>query len=94
MLEKGIASPHHGDTLLAYLQTLHDSQRFTDVIIQCQGNVIDSCHRLILAAFSRHFETALAGVDGSNQITLDIDPNVTGKLELKTVSIMPSIKHN
>lgn len=73
-----LMSPHHGDPLLAYLQTLHENQRFTDVVIQCEGAIIDCCHRLVLAAFSRHFESALAGVDGSSQITLDIDPHVTG----------------
>lgn len=87
MQDQTIVSQHHGDTLLAYFQSLHNAQRFTDVIIQCSGVVIDCCHRLILVAFSRHFETVLSGVENSNQITLDIDPKVTGVYYLKCFEI-------
>uniref|UniRef100_A0A915I2I0 Uncharacterized protein n=1 Tax=Romanomermis culicivorax TaxID=13658 RepID=A0A915I2I0_ROMCU len=79
MFDRSQLTPlNHGDALLLYLHHLHQTQRFADVIIQCEGVVVDLCHRLVLAAFSRHFESALVGVDGSNQITLDIDPKVTG----------------
>lgn len=80
MEERSIASYNHGDALLTYLHQLQQEQRFTDVVIQCQGEVVSLCHRLILAAFSGHFETALAGVETSAQITLDIDPKITGTL--------------
>lgn len=75
-----MTSFNHGDALLTYLHQLQQESRFTDVVIQCQGEVVSLCHRLILAAFSGHFETALAGVETSSQITLDIDPKITGKI--------------
>lgn len=79
MGDQSLMSYNHGDALLTYLQQLQQSQRFTDVVIQCEGTIVNCCHRIILAAYSNHFESALAGVEGSSQITLDIDPKVTGK---------------
>ncbi len=50
-----------------------------DVTMQSDGRVVTCGHRLVLAAFSTHFETALAGVGHSSTITLDIDPKITGE---------------
>lgn len=36
------------------------------------------CHRLMLCAFSTHFENALACTEKSAIVTVDIDPQITG----------------
>lgn len=69
---------HHADALFAYMQQLKSTNHFLDVVVKCDGTFIMSAHRLILAAYSTHFETALAAVQPSKSITLDIDPKITG----------------
>uniref|UniRef100_A0A915PV50 BTB domain-containing protein n=1 Tax=Setaria digitata TaxID=48799 RepID=A0A915PV50_9BILA len=69
----------HCSTLFLYMQHLHDTNRFLDVIVQNDGEYAASAHRLILAAYSRHLDAALTSVQDSAVITLNIDPKVTGK---------------
>jgi hypothetical protein len=73
-----IHSYNHGDALFAYFQHLHEAGQLVDVTVQSDGTFISNAHRFMLAAFSTHFETALAGVQDSPTITLDIDPKITG----------------
>ncbi|CAG9535976.1 unnamed protein product [Cercopithifilaria johnstoni] len=68
----------HCDTLFLYMQHLHNTSRFLDVIVQNNGNYAISAHRLILAAYSRHLDAALTSVQDSAVITLNIDPKITG----------------
>ncbi|EFO25005.1 hypothetical protein LOAG_03478 [Loa loa] len=68
----------HCDTLFLYMQHLHITNRFLDVIVQNGGDYATSAHRIILAAYSRHFDAALSSVQDSAVITLNIDPKITG----------------
>lgn len=68
----------HADALFMYLQHLQQANRFLDVTVQSDGVYVASAHRLVLATYSSHFETALAGVQDSTTITLDVDPKITG----------------
>ena len=49
------------------------------MVVTCNGSDVALAHRVVLAAFSSHFETALAGVQPSTRITLDVDTKITGK---------------
>ncbi|KAM3721546.1 Zinc finger protein [Dirofilaria immitis] len=77
----------HCDTLFLYMQHLHNTSHFLDVIVQNGGDYAASAHRLVLAAYSRHLDAALSSVQNSAVITLNIDPKVTGVEmdDLKTV---------
>lgn len=46
-----------------------------------------SCHRLVLCAYSDHFEAALSTTDACPQVTLDIDSAITGVtgMDLRTI---------
>uniref|UniRef100_A0A0N5A8A7 BTB domain-containing protein n=1 Tax=Syphacia muris TaxID=451379 RepID=A0A0N5A8A7_9BILA len=68
---------HHTDTLFAYMQQLKASSCFADVVVKCDGEFIASAHRLMLSAYSSHFETALAAIQPSKNITLEVDPKIT-----------------
>lgn len=46
--------------------------------MKCDGELITSAHRLMLSAYSSHFETALAAIQPSKNITLEVDPKITG----------------
>lgn len=43
-----------------------------------QNTYMRNCHRLVLSAFSEHFETALSNTDNCPLVALDIDSAITG----------------
>lgn len=47
-----------------------------------------SCHRLVLSAYSDHFEAALVNTENCPQVTLDIDSAVTGVTSVDLRSII------
>ncbi|VDM48452.1 unnamed protein product [Toxocara canis] len=69
----------HADTFFTYLQHLREMERFLDVTVQSNGQFVAYAHRLVLAAYSSHFERALAAsAHDSPTVKLDIDPKITG----------------
>uniref|UniRef100_A0A915CEJ5 BTB domain-containing protein n=2 Tax=Parascaris univalens TaxID=6257 RepID=A0A915CEJ5_PARUN len=69
----------HADAFFTYLQHLRETERFLDVTVQSEGMFVAYAHRLVLAAYSAHFERALAaGAHDSPTVKLDIDPKITG----------------
>jgi hypothetical protein len=57
------------------------------IFIWFQGQPVANCHRLILCAYSDHFEAALSTTENCPMVTLDIDSAITGvtSLDLRTM---------
>ncbi|GMR52706.1 hypothetical protein PMAYCL1PPCAC_22901, partial [Pristionchus mayeri] len=68
----------HAKIVLEYFNSLREEGTETDVEVKSAGRVVTRGHRLILAAFSQHFKSALLTVQNSPTAELDIDPNITG----------------
>ncbi|KAH7727588.1 Zinc fingerC2H2 type family protein [Aphelenchoides avenae] len=67
----------HAEFLLSYLHRLYEEGRHTDVTILCDGVPVRHAHRIVLAAFSSSFETALSNAN-QGYVNLDINSQVTG----------------
>ncbi|GMT26537.1 hypothetical protein PFISCL1PPCAC_17834, partial [Pristionchus fissidentatus] len=68
----------HAKIVLEYFASLKADDSQTDVEVKSGGRLVCMAHRLVLAAFSIHFKSALFGVQDSPMATLDIDPAITG----------------
>lgn len=75
---KNTSLPNRSDPLMNFLLDLHENRSFTDVIVVCDGDTVNSFHRVILSAFSTHFESALVDFESNSQLALEIDPVATG----------------
>lgn len=69
---------NHAEWALQYIRNLRNRTEFVDVSVLSGGAQVTLGHRIVLAAFSGHFEAALVGVHQSSMISLDIDPEITG----------------
>ncbi|VDK54405.1 unnamed protein product [Anisakis simplex] len=79
----------HADTFFQYVQHLRENEHFLDVTIECNGELVGYAHRLVLAAYSNHFERALANASSySSNLTLDIDSKITGVRSDEVVDII------
>ncbi|VDK68842.1 unnamed protein product [Litomosoides sigmodontis] len=73
-----LENPDHAQELLQAIHRFKTQGKFIDCLVSSQSRVILRCHRLMLCAFSTHFENALAHTEKSATVTVDIDPQITG----------------
>uniref|UniRef100_A0A0R3S6N3 Zinc finger and BTB domain-containing protein 14 n=1 Tax=Elaeophora elaphi TaxID=1147741 RepID=A0A0R3S6N3_9BILA len=73
-----LENPDHAQELLRAVHRFKTQGKFIDCTVTSQNRVILRCHRLMLCAFSTHFENALSCTERSGIITVDIDPHITG----------------
>lgn len=70
-----------------FLLDLHENQNFTDVFVVCDGVTINFLHKVILSAYSTHFESTLVDLEEStSQLALEIDREATGELIFMQIS--------
>lgn len=68
-----MATPQHG--MLCF-----QKGSFLDVNVCSNGTFVTSAHRIVLSAFSSHFEMVLANAHKFSSLTLDIDSEITGTI--------------
>uniref|UniRef100_A0A1I7X4U4 BTB domain-containing protein n=1 Tax=Heterorhabditis bacteriophora TaxID=37862 RepID=A0A1I7X4U4_HETBA len=68
-----ICDTRHAIRLLDHLQRYRAEGMFFDCNINTQKMGLVRCHRLLLCAHSKHFETALLRTHTSNKVTMHID---------------------
>uniref|UniRef100_A0A915PUJ5 Uncharacterized protein n=1 Tax=Setaria digitata TaxID=48799 RepID=A0A915PUJ5_9BILA len=73
-----LENPNHAQELLQAVHRFKTQGKFIDCFVSSEGRMILRCHRLMLCAFSTHFENALACTEKSAIVTVDIDPQITG----------------
>ncbi|KAL3998049.1 FAM91 C-terminus family protein [Acanthocheilonema viteae] len=73
-----LENPDHAQELLQAIHRFKTEGKFIDCFVSSRSRVILRCHRLMLCAFSTHFENALACTEKSTIVTVDIDPQITG----------------
>ena len=90
--DKYEAINQHATVLLAHFRDLYTMNVMFDVTVCCDNVFVCryvlacnpsgashfSAHRLVLAAFSQHFEQALVSTESLKSIRINVDPAVTG----------------
>ncbi|OZC08954.1 zinc finger, C2H2 type [Onchocerca flexuosa] len=73
-----LENSNHAQELLQAIHRFKTQRKFIDCFMSIENRMILRCHRLMLCAFSTHFENALACTEKSAIVTVDIDPQITG----------------
>ncbi|VDP22606.1 unnamed protein product [Soboliphyme baturini] len=71
--KESIVDSDHATTISAALRRFCCDRKFTDVTVRHENVCLVSCHRLVLAAYSEYFETALEADEAAPFVYLDIN---------------------
>uniref|UniRef100_A0A0N5CY88 Myoneurin n=1 Tax=Thelazia callipaeda TaxID=103827 RepID=A0A0N5CY88_THECL len=79
---------YHSLELLEAINRFRMHEKFLDCFVCSENRTVLRCHRLILCAFSTHFENALLGTEKSAIVTADVDPEITGVTSSDLLSLI------